>query len=522
MSRPWVIVLVLVLGAGWCGCLHADEPDTPLIAAGDRTHVWYVAQRKGGTYALFHHDTSRQPPSTTNLIELTSRPIAMAAWDARLWLIFDGGCTEDICRYKVCTTRLRSDPEFNQDQLSPAGRLDVEPTLQQRNPLAGCVATADGPVVLFMPAPSAGREIRDEHSGELRSGRPDPPALRQLRKGEWQSLPVPDALVAGRRAALLPPGPDGRSFRMLIADDQQPPRVQQFVFQADEVAWSDGQPLDLNLRDVQVVLRVAFMPTVVLGPPDAETGMLELAYVRTDGVLPIGTFRNPQHAWGITGQDDGARLVGQRSNNTFWISRIDALSGTVDSEQTLGPPRLPLSGFFHRVMLLLAMVGSVVIVFTMRPGSREIPPLPDGVQPMALGARSLALLIDLLPSGLVAMLLFSANPADLLVLPIAAMDFNDSFPFLVMAGITLLHQGVSESIWSTTLGKFLFGGRILLLDDSPRIWRVVLIRTVIKSMTYLIPPIVLLMITNHNLQGIGDILSRSVVVSKRPDPSSEE
>ena len=109
----------------------------------------------------------------------------------------------------------------------------------------------------------------------------------------------------------------------------------------------------------------------------------------------------------------------------------------------------------------------------------------------------------------------------LLGLPFLTVTFDGSVPYLVMAGVTMLHSTVSELVFRTTAGKAVVRARVVALaGDVPRP-RQLLLRNAAKCLVVLVPPLALVAVMNPNGQGLDDLAGQTLVV-RRQEPAAED
>jgi uncharacterized RDD family membrane protein YckC len=165
-------------------------------------------------------------------------------------------------------------------------------------------------------------------------------------------------------------------------------------------------------------------------------------------------------------------------------------------------------------------------VFLIRPANKQPVSIPKGWTLMSPGSRICALLIDLIPGAFLSMLVFGSSPAELLRLPILTMQLSEALPYMLMCGIGLLQGIAGELIWGRSLGKFLLGARVISQDGGGVRPLQVLLRNTLKSLVLLIPPMALFGVLNNHLQGLGDLVARTVVVvpeeQEEPGGSSKD
>ena len=151
-----------------------------------------------------------------------------------------------------------------------------------------------------------------------------------------------------------------------------------------------------------------------------------------------------------------------------------------------------------------------------RPDRRSTVSLPESVAVLPPIARLLALAVDLLPSAVITLVILRVPPTELLNIPLLSLDLASCLPYLLSATITVTHATVLELITGASVGKLLFGARIVADGGKPAPATRLLLRAVLKYAVLLIPPLAMLALFNPNLQGIGDVVAGTAVVHDRP------
>ena len=259
--------------------------------------------------------------------------------------------------------------------------------------------------------------------------------------------------------------------------------------------------------------------------------VISLAYVYANRRLPLLEFDQPAaESWALLGTSSGVELLeifgpGRfmirhiRTNAMATIAQSSSLSG--DNEAVIGMPLelQPASQFgpdlWQVTVLSVLMMGLVLLLLLVRPPARGAEmALPQGVQLMPLSTRFLALLIDFIPGAIVAIFIFQADISDLLRIPSLNLTLTEGLPYLVMVTITVIHEGITEQICRSTLGKGILGCQIISLDGAVPDRRRLLIRSVVKWIVLLLPVLVIVNILSRLLQGVHDQAAGTLVVRR--------
>jgi uncharacterized RDD family membrane protein YckC len=113
------------------------------------------------------------------------------------------------------------------------------------------------------------------------------------------------------------------------------------------------------------------------------------------------------------------------------------------------------------------------------------------------------------------MFLLSCRLSDLFGLPLMAPTFQASVPYILMVSITVVLSTVGELIWRRSPGKALVGGALVAIDGRPPEAGRILLRNLVKYLILLLPPLAVLALMDPNLQGLNDLVGRTVVVRRK-------
>ena len=126
----------------------------------------------------------------------------------------------------------------------------------------------------------------------------------------------------------------------------------------------------------------------------------------------------------------------------------------------------------------------------------------------------------MLPGGVIAILVLNCEVPDLFKHPILSGDPAKMLPFVLMVTVGMAFSLFGELLFSTSLGKALLGVKVMTTTgQKPSVWQT-LSRNVLKLMVLFIPPLGVLMMRSHQLRGLPEIKSGTLVVRKQ-DPESE-
>jgi uncharacterized RDD family membrane protein YckC len=309
---------------------------------------------------------------------------------------------------------------------------------------------------------------------------------------DWLRVPLPaESLPASRRALAWSRGslwmlallPDGRSLRWVRdADAWRPVEIETPPWES-VIAGSDL--LALRVRDGRFG-SVHSGRWVQTGTAVADAALLGwgedfVALTLRDGVadwsicrLGEGAFAPPQ------------RLPTQVSTAPRWF-------------------HLPLLGVASLGALMCAAIAKAARGVREQPAAR----VPE---PMAIGRRVAALVIDAAPVALATMLALDAGLESLAMAPLWATDRQEAMVFVWVAVGTAFFGALEESAGARSMGKRLMGGRVTRPDGSPAgIWRHVL-RNLLKALVVLSPILALPALVNRRGMGVAETISGTAVI----------
>jgi uncharacterized RDD family membrane protein YckC len=182
---------------------------------------------------------------------------------------------------------------------------------------------------------------------------------------------------------------------------------------------------------------------------------------------------------------------------------------------TVAIPRAPQEPSEYEWLTGVAAAALLIVIMnTMR---RREPVTPESLQAAGLQLapyirRLFAGLIDAVPViGTIAVVISRAEGEDPEQIELA-MDSARTAIYL-SAGIYILHTTLFELLWGWSIGKRLFGLRVVMIDGTPPIRRAIILRNLLRVldvMIYFAP--LLLMLVSPLRQRIGDIVGETIVI----------
>ncbi len=475
-------------------------PGEMLPATSSDHHLWYVVERSTPApgIELRHAARSMEDAQYSRAMPLSGRPEALAAWGQQLWLIY--APTEPGRGRDVFTVQVERNPAIGGWFFRPHDRLRAVASLRATGQLVDFVGTARGPIVLLRPEPPSRRGPAADAPG---------PVMLQLRGRDWAEMPLPAALPAGSEVRCLGVSGDDGQRLVLFTSARERGRTAVYRRGGDE-RWSAPTELDLPPPSLLATTRVRDNLLLVTGPTADE---LVLSYLRPTTVLELGSVQRPQGRWAVRGLRDRINLLEQTPDGAVQAATIDPVTGETGTFTRMTQQPVMTGRLLHRPLLFALAITALMLVFLFRPnsGAAEVA-LPASLVVLPLMPRTVALLVDLGVGAATALLLLRCAPAELLHLPLWTTDLAASTPYLVMAGVTMLHSAAAELVSCRSLGKSLVGARVTTLDGSrPRLAAIV-VRNLFKALVLLIPVLAVFALLTPHLQGLGDSMARTVVV----------
>ena len=482
-----------------------------LLGASSDEHIWFVVEHdQPPRIELCHHALAMDGPEYRSLLRLAKRPQRLAAWGDRIWIVFPQESGGRSPQRETFTLQARRNPMLGIYYPVPSDRLEVVAPLPGLGKLVGLVGTAQGPVALLLPPQWAGAEVRSGEPGRPAVRALETPKLLQLRQERWIELELPASFEPGPVCLLAAGGPDGSVLHVMTSVRRRPQEAVVHTRDADG-GWTH-RPLQLQLSADTPLTSVNGHVAVVTDQPRGD--QINIAYLRPSRLLPLAELPRPAESWTVLGVRDGLRLLAHSRRPELRMRRIDMLSGQVGDWVIMSTQRIARRPLWHAGILVTVGVGALLAGVLLRPHRQGPIPLPHNLARLGLAWRLLALIIDLLPGALVALLLLRCELADLLRLPMLTSDLAHAAPYLVMAGVTVTHSTITELVTSRSLGKRLVGARVVTADGCRPGARQVLVRNLFKAATLFLPPLAVVALINPQAQGLGDLATRTVVTGE--------
>lgn len=489
-------------------------PQLPGAASGH--HLWFATtDPERPRRSLVHHvATDREPPAVRVAAVLEGTVEAIAAWEDRAWVVLAPRAGSRP-RREVVTLSTARNPASGLDYSWPREGPTLLPSLPGDAKLADFAADAAGPIALFWPPEWRSARVRRASPEGATSG---PRALRLGRAPEWQEV---EGLPSGpaferfassgnpaRSISLLAPDPDEPESTLVVAvpgsaSAEEPTATRRWRIETGSIVAATS----LEHAELLVVRR--------------EFGSIDLEYPRERGVLELAQLDAPRGPWRVAATLDGIRFV-EDADGTFRMRSIDPIDGAVGPFEELGAPTFGSGAWLHLPILGALAISAVLALVLFRPlAEREPPTVPEGFEPFPWPKRLAALAIDLVPGVALGMFVFGVTLREFSLLPAWSLEAEATAPSALAIAVTFFWGVLWESIVGRTPGKMLLGGRIRSIDDGRVGVGRVLVRNLFKAVLLAAPILAIFTVLNPLGQGIGEVLSRTLVLGRRTGPAPD-
>ncbi|MEM1355559.1 MAG: RDD family protein [Planctomycetota bacterium] len=378
--------------------------------------------------------------------------------------------------------------------------------------------------------------------------------LIQLKQGRWQSHLLPESLGQPQQARLLARPGDAVPLMLLRYDTtpsapiiiMRPPRGAEDPPADAPKPWATER---YSLSDVRNWSAAIVQGQVVVGiereRSDTRLGV-DLYLLRGERAVQSGISRlsvptNGLARWSMLGIADRAGVFtvpgpllqpyddGTPAPLTLAGYRSGTLSGGVDPSvkpiMTYQPT--PLEANLDWLIQIVAYAAALLLMMTFwrrTPGDGQVR-LPERVELASLDKRIISGLIDLLPGLLVASAIFDVSWYDIARLwPGTPTDksFQAMGPGLIVIGVTVVHTTAFELITARSIGKWLTGLYVADFRGKPAPPGASTVRAASRVLDMIALLLLIVPLISPARQRLGDILARTIVVTRLPDPEEEQ
>jgi hypothetical protein len=550
---------------------------------GSSGHAWAIGSLGTTGEATLLHIPPRGPDSPLGswaagegrlqrVIDLRSAPEALAAYDARVWLVFT--------------------PEHNRRDADGVSLRRVDSVDAVPFAASGWTFRPDGATRLERPLPGHGRLdgfVADRHGPVALIRQDDPPTrqLFRLQGSEWVEVSIPGLPLANRSSATLvlhvgTPEGGRQAFVMSLEpgsrtaelhpvpgpppatappqtnapDTHTPPTTAQIPL---TVTLPHGltslEPGLVRIASIDGHLITASASTV---PSRQDRARVTLTLLTASTAIPIASCQVDRSAafvplqgtgrallvWSrpLTGSTPtppiGAARAAAATARAFELAEISVITGRTLFEGDARRDGLLSTRDFQVLALLFGILLAGVLFFVLRTDDAANVHLPPGASLASVWSRLAAATLDLIPPLVVGALLFERRTTDILTFtsPSGLWDALAAMAFVL--GLAAVHCALAEWLAGRSLGKMLTGLWVVPLyrakttsapadssdaapsahpapptDEHPAaIPAITLGQAIVRNLIRWIPLFALLGLLDQNRRHPGDVIARTVVV----------
>lgn len=441
-----------------------------------------------------------------------------------------------------------------EDQDAPRATPPGNADLEQADPEQADVEPSDSTV----PA-GVGAAAAQPAQPEPQVDEPFVPVYRliHLKQGRWQSHPLPDTFGQPQQARLLA-RPD-HAVPVIVVRYSTSPSASIVVLQSAE--QDEDQPSDAaaqpdeqwtshsyRLMDIRNWSAAVVQGQVVVGIERArddtriDVDFYLLRGGRTAGadisrlVLPT----NGAGRWAMLGVDGRAGVLtvpgpllkpyadGSAAPLTLAGWRSSSLDGSIDAQilPVMTHQPTPLEANLDWLLQIITYVAALLLMMMFwrrSPGDGQLH-LPERVVLASIDKRIISGLIDLLPGLIIASAIYQISWVEIAQLwPGTPTDktLRAMRPGLVVIGITVVHTTLFELITARSIGKWLTGLYVSDFRGKPAPPGASAVRSVLRVLDMIALLLLIIPLISPARQRLGDILARTIVVTRLPDPEEE-
>ncbi|MBX2852122.1 MAG: RDD family protein [Phycisphaeraceae bacterium] len=179
---------------------------------------------------------------------------------------------------------------------------------------------------------------------------------------------------------------------------------------------------------------------------------------------------------------------------------------------------------FVQILAFITAIFMMVMFYRRAPQQDQLD-LPDHLVLASFSRRAIAGMIDLAPGFILAGLIYGVTVSETLVESWPGNGIEKAFsamrPGFVVILVTLFHTTVCEFILARSLGKILMGMYVADLNGKPAPPMPCLGRALSRAFELFAPLMILVAVISPARQRLGDILAKTTVVMRKPEPPPE-
>ncbi len=520
VGRLCAVLLTLSLAA----IVHAAPEDTSRspVAVCDGEHLWFFetsGSPENARVVVLHNGPGDEPQEAAQASVVEDMPEAALAVDGRLYCIFRGRREPagGFQNRSVSTMRAESfDTRTRTWVYEPSPRARTVADLPGAGRLAGFVADGRNPLVLLVPRPKLTDDAEPGLPDESHDGASTSPVLPKLLRltlsQGWQEIALPEGAGGKQHLALI----SGVTPILLVSPHDSAGAGTFAHSLAADGSWT-SVPVEIDAR--RVIDSTLYDGQTFVALRSEDGSRVEVVLLRGAHAYPIIQFQQSSREVRLI--NFGASLalaMAPLEGDRLIVTPIDVEKGELESSLELQQQLRPALEDFSLLVLVGALLFASLIMFIFRPAdpARMTVVLPKGARIAEPRRRIVALLIDLLPSALLASLILDVpftSVIDITHMPMRAHHLEQSWPMLLMFIVCIVHSTLSELLWGRTLGKALLDCWVVTIDGKRVGVTGVLVRNAMKFVALCVPLLFLFVYINQYRQRLGDLAGRTIVVT---------
>lgn len=174
-----------------------------------------------------------------------------------------------------------------------------------------------------------------------------------------------------------------------------------------------------------------------------------------------------------------------------------------------------------QIIAFIAAMFMMVMFYRRAPEQSQLD-LPEHLVLASFGRRAMAGMVDLAPGFILASLIYGVTISEILFESWPGNGVEKAFaamrPGFVVIGVTLLHTVICEFILARSLGKIVMSMYVADLNGKPAPPAPCLGRALSRAFELFAPLMILVAIISPARQRLGDILAKTIVVMRKPEP----
>lgn len=390
------------------------------------------------------------------------------------------------------------------------------------------------------------------------------PAYRliQLRSSKWVSTPLPRGFMVPREVALLIRPGDDRPTLLLDGNSRRGSSLVRYnpvapaprTDDADTAstpppAWNrlatgmylpPGRPWSADIVNGQIVIAIE-------RNRPSQSVTIDTFLIRGDDAYEIGytTLSTGDNArWALLPKQNDIGLIAapaptpEEDAPARKLPTMAFLSGLSFDGQPLfsneqGQRQImpiavkkpgKLEGNADLFIQILAFITAMfmMVMFYRREPQQDQLDLPDHLVLASFGRRAMGGLIDLAPGFFLASLIYDLSVTEILLEAWPGNGVEKAFaamrPGFIVIGVSLFHTTICEFILARSLGKIVCGMYVADLNGKPAPPAPCFGRALSRAFELFAPLMILVAVISPARQRLGDILAKTTVVMRKPEP----